>query len=566
MALPSIIRRFLAWFGSIPPAAVAALALVALALLSAGGVFMYRTYTFVEHDNEFCLSCHLMVDPYERFAQSEHRGLGCKACHQPSMVERTQMALSQVLERPDEIKTHAQVPNSACAACHIEGNPEQWRLISNSVGHRVHMESDDPALQGLMCVECHSTSIHNFTTTNRTCAQAGCHEDTEMRLGRMSDLTIHCVGCHDFSRPEAEVLAGDFPAKPLQPRRDECLSCHAMRTLLTDFPADEPHDAACGACHNPHDQETPRQAQRTCATTGCHAQPDTLTPMHRGLGVGVLQDCLACHPAHEFRADGNDCLGCHQDIFQEQPRTAPTASAGGLPARLGSLVSDVRALFVQQAPARRELPLDFSHRRHREVQCTECHNTDRTHGAVMVTGTRECQACHHTTAVANPCTACHTRPEIEGRRHRVQQTLQLSTGAARNRALSFGHREHRDITCQNCHTESLTRASTQSCDGCHTEHHRPTAQCITCHLKPPANAHDLNSHLTCSGSGCHTQLPFQGVPRDRNACLSCHQDQVDHERGRECLQCHILPGARGQRSADAGHGEDVFAVHLRGIR
>jgi hypothetical protein len=74
-----------------------------------------------------------------------------------------------------------------------------------------------------------------------------------------------------------------------------------MRVLVADMPEDEPHDRVCGACHNPHDQATPREAERTCASAGCHVRPDTLTPMHQGLAVGVLENCLGCHTAHDFR-------------------------------------------------------------------------------------------------------------------------------------------------------------------------------------------------------------------------------------------------------------------------
>jgi nitrate/TMAO reductase-like tetraheme cytochrome c subunit len=29
----------------------------------AAAVFGYRTWDYIEHDNDFCLSCHLMVEP-----------------------------------------------------------------------------------------------------------------------------------------------------------------------------------------------------------------------------------------------------------------------------------------------------------------------------------------------------------------------------------------------------------------------------------------------------------------------------------------------------------------------
>lgn len=568
MKLQTIVHRLRDWLLRLPKAALAALAVTVIGVVAVGGVFMYRTYDYVQHDNEFCLGCHLMQDPHERFAQSEHRGLGCKACHQPTMMVRTQMALTQILENPDSIHTHAEVPNRACASCHIEGDPEKWQIISNSVGHKLHLESEDPSLSGLMCVECHSSSIHKFTAVTNTCSQSGCHENTQVKLGKMSELTIHCVGCHDFSRPASDTVMGEIGVKPLQPRRDECLSCHAMRTMLTDFPANEPHEAACGACHNPHDQETPRQAQRTCATGGCHEQPETLTPMHRGLAVGVLQDCLACHPAHEFRAPADNCLACHPNVFQDRPaavRRSPVGLApepapitptpetrSGLSGRLGRLLSGRTAQQqpaapprVQQTP-RPDIPLEFSHNRHREVECTQCHRSDQSHGALTVTSVRGCRECHHTgPQIAAQCTNCHTQAEVQGQLHRVDQPLRLTAGNRTPvRRLPFSHRQHPQIACVNCHTETLTRAVTRTCDGCHVDHHRPAATCMNCHAKPPHGAHDLNSHLTCSGSGCHTALPFQGVPRTRNACLSCHQDLVRHEPGQECVKCHILPRPR----------------------
>jgi hypothetical protein len=557
MALPrSFIRvrdRLRDWLRGLPPAALASLALLVLGAVGVGGVFMYRTYTYVEYDNEFCMSCHLMQEPHEQFAQSEHRGLGCKACHQPSMAIRTQMALTQILENPDQIHTHAEVPNRACATCHIEGDPDTWRQIANTVGHRVHLESDDPSLQGLMCVECHSATIHSFTGINRTCAQSGCHEDTQIRLGRMSDLTIHCVGCHDFSRPSSDIVVGEIGVKPLQPRRDECMTCHSMRTLLTDFPADEPHEAACGACHNPHDQETPRQAQRTCATAGCHAQPDTLTPMHRGLAVGVLQDCLACHDAHVFRVQGDNCIGCHEDIYRNGERSVAPRRAASAPSGLFARVVNVlpeswrpglaQTAQVQEQP-RRAVALDFTHARHERVECAQCHNSDRTHGAVTVTSVRECRECHHTPPTAATCTNCHQPGEFMGTRHRIPQRMRLSAGPDRTRQLPFVHRQHDRVECTQCHGPTLTRAVSASCNDCHEQHHEPNRTCISCHVTPPADAHTAEAHLGCAGAGCHEPVPFSGVPRTRNLCLSCHQDMVDHEPGRNCINCHALPRPR----------------------
>ena len=104
--------------------------------------------------------------------------------------------------------------------------------MANSAGHRVHLESDDPALDGLMCVECHSSSLHQFAATDETCAQSGCHTDIRVQLGRMGDFTIHCAACHGFSAPLPDTAGVETALAALAPGRNECLSCHVMRTLV----------------------------------------------------------------------------------------------------------------------------------------------------------------------------------------------------------------------------------------------------------------------------------------------------------------------------------------------
>ena len=35
----------------------------------------YRQWHYMQHDNRFCTSCHLMVDPFQRFSRSAHAKL-----------------------------------------------------------------------------------------------------------------------------------------------------------------------------------------------------------------------------------------------------------------------------------------------------------------------------------------------------------------------------------------------------------------------------------------------------------------------------------------------------------
>jgi hypothetical protein len=562
---------------ALPTGAKVVLGVGLLAVLAVGSVLLYQTYEFVEHDNQFCLQCHLMRDPYERFARSAHRDLGCKACHRPGIIERSTMGLAQVIERPDEIRVHAHVPNEVCAECHIEGDPERWRHVANTAGHRIHLESDDPVLRGFQCVECHSTGIHEFAPTDRTCGQAGCHEATTIQLGKMADITIHCASCHEFTAPVPETALPVEVATSMRPHAAECMACHEMRLLLTDFPPDEPHDAACGACHNPHEQETPRQAVQTCGTAGCHERPADLTPFHRGLGVGVLEDCLACHEAHDFRIPhgGTDCLACHTDIYQDAPprgqapsaavhppvdpaaasqsaaraeypsiqlasvggseavahalarlaraRHGPAAGPAAAPAP-GVAASEVRAMAepatawieeqVSQTGGMTRDTLRFWHSQHRGVECTECHSTRDRHGGVTVTSLRDCRSCHHTAPVATPCVGCHDQGAVRRLQTTVSRVMDIRVGSL--------NRPRRTLPFDHAHHLRY------DCQQCHTQGLALSAAGLDC-----AQCHQEHHQAEISCMSCHPS-PADGA-HDLNAHLTCTG-----------AGCHTAPAATVQ--------------------
>ncbi len=570
--------RISRWIGGLPVVALLGIGALVVAGVVGGGYYAYETYDYVQHDNDFCLSCHLMVDPYEQFAESAHRGLGCKACHQPTLVARSTMAITQVLENPEELGVHAEVPNRVCADCHIEGDPEKWALVANTAGHRVHLESTDPELDGLQCVECHSTSVHEFAATDRTCAQSGCHTDNKIMLGDMADLTIHCAACHTFTAPVDEEGDQASALAAMAPAQGECLSCHAMRTLV-DLPDPDPHEGACAACHNPHTQEVPEDAVESCATAGCHTQADTLTPLHRGMGAGVLEDCAACHQAHDFEVDAANCLSCHQDIYETDAfQVVAGASPGGTdPAALsddpfaelrggvlhpagwgmadaiGSARRPSGARAPEPAPTAQEAVV-FRHDQHRDVDCASCHSTEEEHGAVTVTGIADCRGCHHTEPERLPCAQCHAEGAQAAGPYTATRTLALSVGDRPGRALPFDHDDHTERTCDECHTEGLALdAAAVDCTSCHQEHHALENDCASCHVEAPASEHPREEvHRTCSGSGCHTDAPFAEVPRTRTGCLVCHQELVEHRVGQSCAECHAL----GETPARSGAGAD----------
>jgi len=573
--LRSLPGRFVAWTASLSAVVLAAIGIAIAASVGAGGFYAYQTYDYVQHDNDFCLSCHLMVEPYERFARSAHRGLGCKACHQPTLIVRSEMALTQIVENPDSLAAHAEVPNDRCASCHINGDPEKWELIKNSAGHKVHLESKDSVLQGLQCVRCHATSLHEFAATDRTCGQSGCHENNKVMLGGMKDLTIHCAACHDFSRPVPQNGGADAVLAALSPDRNECLSCHEMR-LLVNLPNPDPHKGACAACHNPHTQSTPQAAVESCTKAGCHTRADTLSPFHRGMGPGVLENCINCHTAHDFHVDDTNCLSCHKGVFRDSlraspggvaalaPSGAPTTMPGAF-AGIGAPPDGGVAWWIH--PSRQSTPQDgprFLHSQHRNVACTNCHDASQSHGGLKITSISDCRSCHHTGPLSIDCSRCHQGGEARGDPRTETRTMDLSVADPVQRALPFRHENHTNESCSNCHTQGLSlSAAAVDCDGCHEQHHRVDNDCTLCHQQPPASAHPVERvHQTCSGSGCHANPPHQTLPTTtRQVCLVCHQDRKDHNPGRVCADCHQIPGhvpqfgglAAGQPSTGDAH-------------
>jgi len=473
------------------------------------------------------------------------------------------MGLAQVVKNPDSLTVHAEVPNEACASCHVYGDADQWNLIARSRGHRVHLESEDPELEGLMCVECHSTSVHQFTSTDLTCRE--CHDESDIIMTGMHDISMNCAACHAFNAP-LEAIPADDPLQPspegalqgaLTPGAGECLSCHTMRTMV-ETPEDDPHESTCGACHNPHSQEVAADAAVSCATAGCHDGPaDELSTFHVGIDEEVLDVCLECHTAHDFHAEGQDCLACHTDIFEDaRPTSVPTEIGAALPAGSHPGVGLVRTAAVSLAASSFQHAVEaslalsaapdsiFRHAEHQDVDCLSCHTMDTSHGEVTIQALGDCRQCHHSPPQSSDCATCHADSGLDDRTFSRTVTFALSTGDDVTRSLPFDHTEHESTDCSTCHTEGTSMSvAAVDCNSCHEEHHEVGVTCSTCHTPSPQAEHTVDTHVGCAGAGCHEDAPFQGVPRERELCLVCHVEQIDHQvQAREtCADCHALP-------------------------
>jgi len=604
-------RSIVRWLQTRPLAIRIALGVVALVLLGSMLGAGRASWNYMQHDNDFCTGCHVMDPAFERFTRSGHAELSCHNCHQQSVFASMRQLREWIRDRPEEIGEHAPVPNEICAQCHIRDDPQDnWFQIANTAGHIVHLQSDSSALAGLQCVTCHGQEVHQFLPADQTCGQANCHaeETTRIVLGEMTGQQgLHCVTCHEFTAEPVAPTAVDSATSPLSPGLAQCTSCHEMDEMWAKYdPVLDPHDAKCGACHNPHVQETPELALRSCTSAGCHARPDTLSTMHIGLAEDVESNCIGCHRPHVWVRNANDCADCHTDILgstasaplpeghpdatlasalpeghpaallastlpaghpapvrspsRASPAAAPAGRASGPGAEPDVTLRHVDSIGAAGLGHASAVPDDdvqntFTHRQHRNVACTECHSNAREHGEVTVRTQSDCFACHHATRTATAgggCGNCHGPAEL-GRTQQVTLNVRLSVwDEARPRGLPFRHDAHPSLRCVDCHGGGTRQRVQTTCSNCHEDHHPQAADvsCAACHEAQRQPVHTADVHTQgCTGSGCHQEARFDRMQRTRNFCLTCHENMATHEPQEACIRCHLVP--TGGSSAEA---------------
>jgi hypothetical protein len=259
-------------------------------------------------------------------------------------------------------------------------------------------------------------------------------------------------------------------------------------------------------------------------------------------GSGPRRSAIARAAGWPLWLAGGAALLVALSATADLPRAAAAAEAPPLP-----------AVFLQQSgavPGPRGVQAAgqvqdtvFRHQDHERVDCLSCHTVDPVHGEVRVRTLSDCRSCHHRAPLATDCARCHTQADVPAGTYTLPRAPELSVGRAPERLLPFNHSEHPGVACASCHTEGLPLAAAQvDCASCHQEHHVPEARCATCHLPvletPP---HPLEVHVGCAGAGCHSELPFEGVPRTRNFCVACHQQMEAHRPDGPCTNCHLLP-------------------------
>ena len=561
--------------GPIKAALVAAVLLLVLGISAAG----MKSYDFMMNDKRMCNGCHVFVasgQVVERpdtgdytlvnKLEGKHDTLNCHTCHAfDARKEAVKMVLWMSGVRDSSIPEHGKVPRDVCEKCHEQGAAKDtWQAIAKTAGHRTHLESDSSALKDKVeCLTCHARSAHRFVPADTTCSQNGCHltDNVRIRLGRMAGQTgLHCMVCHRFTRVVPALATFDSAKGALTPGSKQCFSCHAMRERLADFnPERDPHGGTCGMCHNPHENVKPKDALKSCADAGCHADWRTVA-FHDGKAHRkVATKCEACHTPHAARVDASDCVGCHQSAkaraAERQHPPVPFDTLKALQRTSGPV-----DLMPPSPHGKGDAPIDdppppdsvrthapprpFSHSNHKKLHCITCHDVKSKASTVTFKAPRGCLICHHQAPSKANCATCHSSEQLQGLQ--VSETIHVQTSAprapARSREVSFSHEGHGEVACVTCHTTPVTMAPSPEavkCQGCHEQHHTEDRNCAACHRAETSwDAHTRASHVDCTA--CHQATTVSRLTPDRAFCLGCHAPAVDHQQGTACTVCHLF--------------------------
>ena len=586
------------WFFARSVPAMFGLAAVTLAIFTTIAWAGAATWNYTQHENDFCSGCHVMNVAYGKMAygKTKHSKLSCHDCHQQSIYASAHQLYLWIAERPEKIEKHANVPNAVCEKCHVTQDTAGWQRIASTAGHRVHLESDSSSLKDLKCVKCHGTDLHRFEPVKQTCGQNGCHsqDKTNIKLAKMSGQTVrHCTVCHQFTTDVPALATRDSASKTLVPGASQCLGCHQMQKVLPDFNSEkDPHGGKCGTCHNPHTQETPEAAGKSCASSGCH---DTWRnePFHVGAAhKKIASQCLTCHRPHSAKVDASNCEGCHLSVRSRGTFKPPLPfdtlealrrSEAQAPKKIGSSITipeGVRVAFaavdgyhqptrsaamlefaspdpssfvygVGPPPAATAAPDSFPHSRHEKLACLVCHQTGDGHGLLTFQPPRGCAICHHQAPARARCASCHQTTEYYAPKA-VTAVVSVPDHSPRPRQLQFRHELHTKKACTDCHTTPVTllpSVGKATCRDCHENHHNAGRDCSSCHgpVQPKTFHTSLEaSHQRCDA--CHTPATIARLTPTRSFCSTCHSEKAHHYEKKECTTCHFLADPQSYRS------------------
>jgi len=317
---------FKAFQEGLSPKAKGILAVVLVVIIIGGSVAAYKLWDYKENNPNFCMTCHLMKDAFDKWSISEHKGVNCHECHHLTLIEQNMLLVNLVLHNPKEVpKRHGEiiVPWKLCTKCHVDKNEKFPNAvkIDKSPFHQKHFFKNP----GMECTKCHGYDLHKFTPDHKFCLN--CHKDKAEIHGMVG---FACMNCHsdrtqDFKPNRAACLSCHGNAEqraviakePCQPTLKQCppeADQIAIASKMTVFPEDGAMKFECSKCHNPHGK-IKLTGEADCLV--CH--PDIKKKGKHQAHLDMQLKCMDCHKPHGWRvtkAMGKSakCTSCHGPV------------------------------------------------------------------------------------------------------------------------------------------------------------------------------------------------------------------------------------------------------------
>ena len=416
-----------------------------------------------------CAACH--TNDFNNSTNPNHNALGlpmdCAQCHttEPGWTPA---------EFPDHDDywvidgAHLGVQND-CAACH---NGDYNNTPTDCVGcHQNDFDNSTNPNHGALglptdCAQCHTTEPNWMPAT------FDIHDDFYQLNGAHAAIANDCATCHN----------GNYNNTP-----NTCFGCHESEYNAT---TDPDHQAAqfptdCTQCHS--------ESEWTPSTLD-HASVYPLTGSH----AAIENECALCHINGNYSNTPSDCVGCHQDDFDNS--TNPNHPALGL-------TTDCAQCHTTEPdwmPATFDIHDDF-------------YQLNGAHATIA----NDCAACHNGNYnnTPNTCFGCH-EDDYNNTTNPDHQALQFSTN------------------CTDCHTETAWSPSTFD------------------HSFYPLTGAHMDIQDDCIA--CHVGGNYSNTP---NTCVGCHQGDYDQSTNPDHGSLGLSSDCESCHTTEPGWAPATFAIH-----
>lgn len=403
----------------------------------------------------------------------------------------------------------AKILNAKCLACHKDLNAQ----VSKNEGFHV-----SSLVKGKECIVCHSEHHGVGFEMIRFDKKTFNHNLTGYELkGSHKTKITNCNECHKPANITSSVLK--TKPKTFLGLDTKCASCHEdfhQKTLSND----------CASCHDFNDfKKAPlfNHSKTSFALLGGHKNVD----------------CASCHKQEvkngkkfiNFSGVGTNCANCHKDVHK------------------GKFGTNCKSCHSEESFHKITPSNNFNHTltgfalegKHKEINCTKCHNKSIGYQEYTKINDINCVNCHkdiHEGKLGTDCKSCHN-----------QNSFLLKDKAYTGK---FDHNKtaypllgkHQNVDCRTCHKGDLTDPLPHAtCMNCHADKHNGDfttkkdkyPDCATCHnvegFTPSLYTVEMHNKSKFKLENAHLAQPC-------NACHLLNQRLVFNNLGTNCVNCH----------------------------